>query len=217
MAIPFKSLRYRPGARPDLGHQPAARGALEERVVASRAGAARADHVPRHPRRCRRPRRSSACRCRQAGANLELKPYAIAGVSTDRTVDAGASTTISTARIGGDVKYGITQNLTADFTVNTDFAQVEVDEQQVNLTRFSLFFPEKRDFFLEGLGTFAFAGRAERRARAPAPATRRTCSSAAASASIDGARRFRFDAGGRITGKAGKFTDRRDQRADRRR
>jgi len=44
--------------------------------------------------------------------------------------------------------------------VNTDFSQVEVDEQQVNLTRFSLFFPEKREFFLEGLGTFAFAGRA---------------------------------------------------------
>ena len=63
-------------------------------------------------------------------------------------------------RVGGDVKYGITQNLTADLTVNTDFAQVEVDEQQVNLTRFNLFFPEKRDFFLEGLGTFAFAGRA---------------------------------------------------------
>ena len=58
---------------------------------------------------------------------------------------------------GLDVKYAITQNLTADFTVNTDFAQVEVDEQQVNLTRFSLFFPEKRDFFLEGRGIFDFA------------------------------------------------------------
>jgi len=56
-----------------------------------------------------------------------------------------------------DIKYGITQNLTADFTYNTDFAQVEVDEQQVNLTRFSLFFPEKREFFLEGAGIFDFA------------------------------------------------------------
>jgi hypothetical protein len=54
------------------------------------------------------------------------------------------------------VKYGVTQNLTADFTYNTDFAQVEVDEQQVNLTRFSLFFPEKRDFFLESRGIFDF-------------------------------------------------------------
>ena len=55
------------------------------------------------------------------------------------------------------MKYGITQNLTADLTWNTDFAQVEVDEQQVNLTRFSLFFPEKREFFLEGHGIFDFA------------------------------------------------------------
>ena len=52
---------------------------------------------------------------------------------------------------------GITENLTVDFTYNTDFAQVEVDEQQVNLTRFSLFFPEKREFFLEGQGIFNFA------------------------------------------------------------
>ncbi len=51
------------------------------------------------------------------------------------------------------MKYGVTQSLTADFTYNTDFAQVEADEQQVNLTRFSLFFPEKREFFLENQGT----------------------------------------------------------------
>ena len=57
---------------------------------------------------------------------------------------------------GIDVKYGVTDNLTADLTYNTDFAQVEVDEQQVNLTRFSLFFPEKREFFLEGQGIFDF-------------------------------------------------------------
>src|SRR5262249_21494572 len=49
-------------------------------------------------------------------------------------------------------------SLTADFTYNTDFAQVEADLQQVNLTRFSLFFPEKRDFFLENYGVFTFAG-----------------------------------------------------------
>ena len=48
---------------------------------------------------------------------------------------------------GVDIKYGLTQSLTADFTYNTDFAQVEVDEQQVNLTRFNQFFPEKREFF----------------------------------------------------------------------
>ena len=61
-----------------------------------------------------------------------------------------------TGDVGLDAKYSITQNLTADLTYNTDFAQVEADEQQVNLTRFSLFFPEKRDFFLENQGLFTF-------------------------------------------------------------
>ena len=57
-----------------------------------------------------------------------------------------------------DAKFGLTQGLTADVTYNTDFAQVEADEQQINLTRFSLFFPEKREFFLENAGTFSFGG-----------------------------------------------------------
>ena len=91
-----------------------------------------------------------------ASRNLEIKPYAIGGVTTDLTaspsiVDEGSGDA------GIDIKYGITQNLTADFTYNTDFAQVEVDERQVNLTRFPLFFPEKREFFLEGRGIFGFA------------------------------------------------------------
>jgi len=91
-----------------------------------------------------------------ASRNIEVKPYAIGGLTTDLTaspqiVDEGSGD-------GGlDVKYGITQNLTADFTYRTDFAQVEVDERQVNLTRFPLFFPEKREFFLEGRGIFGFA------------------------------------------------------------
>jgi len=59
------------------------------------------------------------------------------------------------AQIGGDAKIGLTQSLTLDLTVNTDFAQAEVDDQQVNLTRFPLFFPEKRGFFLENAGTFS--------------------------------------------------------------
>ena len=56
--------------------------------------------------------------------------------------------------VGLDVKYGVASGLNLDLTLNTDFAQVEVDEQQVNLTRFPLFFPEKRDFFLENAGMF---------------------------------------------------------------
>ena len=57
---------------------------------------------------------------------------------------------------GGDLKYGITDDLTIDVTANTDFAQVEADNQLVNLIRFSLFFPEKRQFFLERAGSFDF-------------------------------------------------------------
>ncbi|HUF67346.1 MAG TPA: DUF5916 domain-containing protein [Longimicrobiales bacterium] len=58
---------------------------------------------------------------------------------------------------GADVRYAVRPNLTVDLTVNTDFAQIEVDDQQVNLTRFGLFLPEKRQFFLERAGIFAFA------------------------------------------------------------
>ena len=54
------------------------------------------------------------------------------------------------------MKWGIRPNLTLDATINTDFAQVEADEEQVNLTRFDLFFPEKRPFFLENASTFQF-------------------------------------------------------------
>ena len=89
--------------------------------------------------------------------NLEVKPYAISGLATDRTVSPSIENDVS-ADIGLDAKYGVTKSLTADVTINTDFAQVEADEQQVNLSRFSLFFPEKREFFLEGQGIFAFGG-----------------------------------------------------------
>jgi len=58
--------------------------------------------------------------------------------------------------VGFDLKYGISSNLTMDLTVNTDFAQVEVDDEQINLTRFPLFFPEKRQFFLERSSTFRY-------------------------------------------------------------
>ena len=88
---------------------------------------------------------------------LEIKPYAITDLTSDRTVTPPVSSALG-GDVGLDVKYGVTQNLVADLTVNTDFAQVEADEQQVNLTRFSLFFPEKREFFLENQGVFGFGG-----------------------------------------------------------
>ena len=85
------------------------------------------------------------------GRNLRVKPYA-----------AGSSSTVGTSPSDGkfdaglDLKYGLTTGLTLDATVNTDFSQVEADEQQVNLTRFSVLFPEKREFFLENSGVFQF-------------------------------------------------------------
>jgi hypothetical protein len=87
--------------------------------------------------------------------NIDVKPYALGSMLTDRNA-APAIANDPDGNLGLDVKWGIRQTLVADFTVNTDFAQVEDDEQQVNLTRFSLQFPEKRDFFLEGADTFNF-------------------------------------------------------------
>jgi uncharacterized protein DUF5916/cellulose/xylan binding protein with CBM9 domain len=87
------------------------------------------------------------------GLDLKLKPYVVAGVR-DARPSADLRATKALRDVGADVKYGITGGLNLDLTYNTDFAQVEADEQQVNLTRFSLFFPEKRDFFLENAGQF---------------------------------------------------------------
>ena len=85
------------------------------------------------------------------GSDLRLKPYVLGSSGKSSLVSVG-----SDFNAGFDVKFGVTSGLTWDFTVNTDFSQVEADEQQVNLTRFSLFFPEKRDFFLENSGIFQF-------------------------------------------------------------
>lgn len=90
--------------------------------------------------------------------NLELKPYAVSSLTTDNTVSRPFQNDPNSS-IGGDLKYGLSRSLTADVTINTDFAQIEEDVQQVNLTRFNLLFPEKRDFFLEGQGIYAFGGR----------------------------------------------------------
>ena len=85
------------------------------------------------------------------GRNLRVKPFVSASSSTvgtrpsDGDLDAGL-----------DVKYGVTTGLTLDATINTDFSQVEADEQQVNLTRFNVLFPEKREFFLENSGIYQF-------------------------------------------------------------
>ncbi len=85
--------------------------------------------------------------------NLKVIPYVLGRL--DRDYEANDGSTEFTPEAGGDIKYSITPSLTLDLTYNTDFAQVEVDDQQVNLDRFNLFFPEKRPFFLENAGLFS--------------------------------------------------------------
>lgn len=156
MAIPFKSLRYRTGREQVWGIQ-------FRRSVARRN---EWNYLAFVPVSVARNGSQGLFRVSMYGTlvgveaplpsrNLELKPYAISGLETDLTADPTVSKE-GHADAGLDIKYGITENLTADFTFNTDFAQVEVDEQQVNLTRFSLFFPEKREFFLESRGVYDF-------------------------------------------------------------
>ena len=94
------------------------------------------------------------------GRNLQIKPYVVASNANGAQVLASARG--SETDTGLDLKYGLTPALTLDLTYNTDFSQVEVDQEQVNLTRFSRFFPERREFFIENAGAFAFGDVEER-------------------------------------------------------
>jgi hypothetical protein len=202
MAIPFKSLRYGRGREQTWGIN-------LRRVVRWKNEWSYLAHVPRALTTFRGLLKVSSAgtltglQAPVGSRTVELKPYVLSGLSTDRTVrpPVGRDTE---ARVGGDFKYGLTQNLTADLTVNTDFAQVEVDEQQVNLTRFNLFFPEKRDFFLEGAGTFAFAGRASAGLAAGSGDTPYLFFSRRIG--LDGGREVPLVAGGRLNGKQGRTT-----------
>ena len=85
--------------------------------------------------------------------NVQLTPYVVGEIATrDAEPDRNA---LALGDVGVDLKYSVTSGLTLDATYNTDFAQVEVDTQQINLDRFNLFFPEKRPFFLENAGVFS--------------------------------------------------------------
>jgi hypothetical protein len=155
MAIPLKSIRYRPGRGQVWGIQ-------LRRSVRRKNEWGYLTPVPQILAGPQALNRISAAGTLvgldlpPAGRNIELKPYALSRVTTDR-LRTPAINNDASGDVGGDVKYQITPNLTFDLTANTDFAQVEIDEQQINLTRFSLFFPEKRNFFLEGAGVFDFA------------------------------------------------------------
>ena len=197
-AYPFKSLRYGPGREQVWGFN-------LMRVKRSKNEVSAITRVP--PARGQSAVQEAAytatvvgLEAPSGGRTLDFKPYVTSNVTTDRSTgvsnDPGSD-------IGFDGKYSITQNLTTDFTYNTDFAQVEVDEQQVNLTRFSLFFPEKRDFFLENQGTFAFGGVAVNNTFQVADApilfySRRI--------GLNRGRTVPIDVGGRLTGRAGRYS-----------
>ena len=196
-AIPFKSLRYRPGEDQVWGFNamrtnrwknelsfltptPKARGqgGLHQASLAATLVGLSAP---------------------SGSKNLEIKPYVISNASGTR---AGSSPIVNDVKgdFGVDAKYGLTQNLTADLTFNTDFAQVEADQQQVNLTRFSLFFPEKREFFLENQGTFGF-GSSTGQGGGDTPVlfySRRIGLERGQAVPIDG--------GGRLTGRVGRYS-----------
>jgi hypothetical protein len=200
-AVPFKSMRYQPGSEQVwrfnamrvkrskneismLSPAPRAQGA---QGVEQTAFAARLIGIEAPARR----------------SSLDLKPYITSSVSSDRNVDPRV---INDGRAAGgfDARYAVTQNLSADVTVNTDFAQVEADQQQVNLSRFSLFFPEKREFFLENQGTFAFGGvpvGSLNAGQSDAPIlfySRRI--------GLNRGLEVPIDAGGRLTGRAGRYS-----------
>lgn len=155
MAIPFKSLRY-------AGSGPQVWGINFRRVVKWKNETQYLTRVPAAygnggPFRASVYAALVGLETPGASRNMELKPYVVSSLTTDRAAAVPFSNSFS-PNTGVDFKYGLTKSLTADVTVNTDFAQVEEDVQQVNLTRFNLLFPEKRDFFLEGQGIFAFGG-----------------------------------------------------------
>ena len=134
---------------------------------------------------------------------MDIKPYATSSLTTNRTSTPRVSNDPS-GDVGLDAKIGLTDNLSADLTVNTDFAQVEADDQQINLTRFSLFFPEKREFFLENAGVFSFGGVSGTGFMAggsDAPIlfySRRI--------GLNRGRPVPIDVGGRMTGRVGRFS-----------
>ena len=120
------------------------------------------------------------------GRHLELKPYGSLGAQQP----AGETGFDAQGKAGADLKYRVTPNLTLDLTWNTDFAQVESDNVQINLTRFDLFFPEKREFFLERAGLFQFGN------------SRDTEVFFSRRVGLDGG----ILGGGRLTGQAGPFS-----------
>jgi hypothetical protein len=201
MAIPLKSLRYRPGDNQTWGVQ-IRRSVRRKNEWAYLTLVPQVLAGPQALNRISSAGTLVGLDLPAAGRNLELKPYALSQITTDRLRTPPIRDEVG-VEVGGDLKYHLTPNLTFDFTANTDFAQVEIDEQQVNLTRFSLFFPEKRDFFLEGRGIFDFA-------RGGLGVTGSDASDTpylfySRRIGLDRGRVIPIDAGGRVTGKMGPW------------
>jgi hypothetical protein len=198
LAIPFKSLRYAPGRQQTWGMNVRRinRGQKNETSFLTR--------VPRSlgPRALFLASLAAPLTGLEVPPGsrvLEVKPYAVSSLTSDLAAAPRVSNDPS-GDLGVDAKIGVTQGLTADFTYNTDFAQVEADEQQINLTRFSLFFPEKRDFFLENLGLFGFGGvGATGGGDVPILFHSRRIG-------FDQGRAVPIEAGGRLTGRVGRFS-----------
>jgi len=194
-AVPFKSLRYRPGDGQIWGIQ-------LKRINRWKNEISYLTRVPDGTANSGLSRVSSSAtlvgiEAPAASRMFDVKPYAIADFTTERIRTADPSA--FGRDIGLDVKFGVTRGLTADFTYNTDFAQVEADEQQVNLTRFSLFFPEKRDFFLENQGVFNFGGANNNGGDTPALFYSRRIG-------LDRGREVPLEGGARLTGRAGPYS-----------
>ena len=197
-AMPFKSLRYRPGEDQIWGFQVRRNVRWKNEYsfitrISNGWGMNGINQVSRSATLV-------GIEAPPGSRNLEIKPYAISELTSDTTSTPKISNDLH-GDVGLDVKYGLTQNLTADFTYNTDFAQVEADEQQINLTRFSLFFPEKREFFLENQGLFQFGtvGNAGQNGQTPIMFYSRRIG-------LDNARQIPIRAGGRLTGRVGRFS-----------
>jgi hypothetical protein len=206
MAIPFRSLRYR-------GSGPQVWGINVRRNVRWKNELSYLSPVPRLYGARGILRLSQAAtlvglEAPPAALNLDVKPYAVGNVHADRAIDPRFTNDFKPDG-GFDLKYGLTQSLTADFTYRTDFAQVEDDDQQVNLTRFTLQFPEKREFFLEGQGMFAFGG--VQTGTSSATTTVFGPSNTpllffSRQIGLRGTRAVPIDAGARLTGKAGRYS-----------
>ncbi|MDZ7630336.1 MAG: DUF5916 domain-containing protein [Gemmatimonadaceae bacterium] len=146
--IPFRTLNFDPASdRWGINFQRTIRRRNEEQVW---AGALRAQGLFR-------PQNAGALTGfsrRSQGIGLEVVPYVL---GNQDVAGSGSASRSTATKFGADLNYSLTPNLRAGLTVNTDFAETDVDDRQVNLSRFPLLFPERRAFFLEGASVFSFA------------------------------------------------------------